>query len=109
MPLPEVKMTYRQLREAMEVFGLGERATLAQIRARYRELAKAHHPDRGRATDPETIRTVTNAYAVLMEYCNRYRYCFSEEEFLAQTPAERIKRQFGWDPVWSAQPEEKPD
>jgi len=102
-------MNYRQLREAMEVFGLVDRATLAQIRGRYRELVKAHHPDQGCATDPEAIRAVNNAYAILMEYCNSYHYCFSEEEFLTQTPAERIKRQFEWDPVWRGQPEQEPD
>jgi DnaJ-class molecular chaperone len=102
-------MNYRQLREAMEVFGLGERATITQLKVRYRELVKAHHPDRGTGTDPETIRVVNNAYGILIEYCNSYRYCFSEEEFLTQLPAERIKRQFEWDPVWSGQPEKEQD
>ena len=102
-------MIYQQLREAMKVFGLGERATLAQIKARYRELVKAHHPDQGCKTAPETIRMVNKAYAILMRYCTSYSYCFSEEEFLTQTPAERIRRQFGWDPVWGGQPEKESD
>lgn len=102
-------MDYRQLKEAMEVFGLGDRATLAQLKARYRELVKVHHPDQGGATEPGAIRAINSAYGILMEYCDNYRYCFSEDEFLTQKPVERIKRQFGWDPVWSGQPENEPD
>ena len=39
-------MTYRELQDALETFGLGERATLKEVKARHRALAKAHHPDR---------------------------------------------------------------
>lgn len=102
-------MTYRQLREALEIFGLGERATMEQLKARHRELVKTHHPDQGCSTDPETIRNINKAHKILMDYCQGYRYCFSEEEFLAQTPTERIKRQFGWDPVWSGQNDSEQD
>ncbi len=102
-------MTYQQFREAVEVFGLGERATLQQIKARHRELVKTHHPDRSSATNQETIRRINSAHKMLMDYCNGYHFCFSEEEFLTQTPTERIKRQFGWDPVWGGQGETQAD
>lgn len=98
-------MTYQELQEALAVFALGERATLAQVKARHRELAKRHHPDRGGSKDPEAMRRVNAAYRVLLEYCTNYRYCFSEEEFLEQVPAERLRRQFGWDPVWGGKEE----
>lgn len=89
-------MTYRDFKQAIEVFGLSERMTLDQIKARHRELAKANHPDYGNGTDPETMRKVNCAYEVLTAYCKNYRYCFTEEEFLEQTPEERLRRQFGW-------------
>jgi hypothetical protein len=73
-------MTYQELQDALGLFGLGERATLKQIKARHRVLAKMLHPDR-------------NSTA------------FSEAEFLEQRPEERLRRQFGWDPVWSGKPE----
>ncbi len=94
-------MTFQQFRDAVAVFGLGERATLAQIKARHRQLVKEHHPDRGKSTDTEAIRRINHAHALLTQYCRGYHYCFSEAEFLEQTPTERIRRQFGWDPVWS--------
>lgn len=92
-------MVYREFKQAVEVFDLGERATLQQIKARHRQLVKAHHPDQGKAADPEAIRRINCAYEVLSTYCKNYRYCFIEEEFLEQVPEERLRRQFSWDPT----------
>jgi hypothetical protein len=98
-------MTYRELQEALGIFGLGERATLRQIKARHRELARTFHPDRGSTADPAAMQRVNSAYRILTAYCEGYRFSFSEEEFLEQSPEERLRRQFGWDPVWSGKPE----
>jgi hypothetical protein len=43
-----------------EVLGLPEGATAEQVKARYRELALRHHPDRG--GDPEQFHCVRSAY-----------------------------------------------
>jgi len=93
-------MTYKKLRSAVRTFGLGERATLGDIKARYRQLAKHHHPDGGIAEDSEEIYRVIEAYRVIMEYVGDYRYCFSEREYLEQDPEERLRRKFGEDPLW---------
>ena len=93
-------MTYREFKQAIEVFGFGERVTLGQIKARHRELAKTYHPDHGNETDSEVIRNVNWAYEVLTTYCENYRYCLTEEEYLEQVPEERLRRQFAEDPAW---------
>lgn len=93
-------MTYAELQEGLRVFGLGERATLGEIKARHRELVKRHHPDAGRAGDPDTIRQVNQAYRVLLEYVSGYRFSFAEEEFYEQNPEARLWRQFADDPLW---------
>ncbi len=98
-------MTYRELQEALAIFGLGDQATLKQIKARHRALAKAHHPDRGADNDPAAMQRINAAYQLLLTYCTNYRFSFSEAEFLEQCPAERLRRQFGWDPVWSGRQE----
>lgn len=100
-------MTYQDFIKAVEVFGLGQRASLQQIKSRHRELVKTHHPDQSSDTNPDAIRRINCAYEILHQYCIDYQFCFSEEEFLEQTPSERLKRQFGWDPVWSGQTEPK--
>ena len=102
-------MTYQDFKKAVSIFGLGERANLAQIKDKQRELVKTHHPDIAQSSDPEAIREINSAYEILMEYCNNYQFCFSEEEFLEQTPDEMLKRQFGWDPVWGGQSESQDD
>ena len=98
-------MTYQELKAALELYQLGERATHKQIKTRHRELVKSHHPDHGCDNDPETIQKINAAYEILTVYCTNYRYCFTEEEFLEQVPEERLRRQFGWDPVWSGEGE----
>ena len=93
-------MTYEKLRAAIRTFGLGERATLDEIKARYRELAKRHHPDGGISEDTEAIYRVIEANRVILEYVESYRYCFSEQEYLEQDPEERLRRRFMADPLW---------
>jgi DnaJ-class molecular chaperone len=93
-------MTYNELKESLLLFGLGERATRGEIRARHRHLVKKHHPDTGAAADDERIRKINEAYRVLLEYIESYRYCFDEEEFYEQNPDERLRRQFMDDPLW---------
>jgi hypothetical protein len=92
-------MTFEELHQARRLFGLTERATLREIKARHRALAKRHHPDAG-GEDAEPIRRLNDAYRLLLAYCGGYRYSFAEAEFYEQNPEERLRRQFAWDPVW---------
>ena len=93
-------MTYADFLEARIVLGLGERATLKEIKTRHRELVKRHHPDTGNTDDPETIRKVNAAYRVLIDYVTAYNFSFAEDEFYEQNPEERLMRQFMDDPLW---------
>lgn len=93
-------MTYNDLQKALKVLGLGERATLREIKARHRELVKRHHPDSGKSGDSEAIRGVNDAYQVIQKYVAEYRFSFAENEFYEQNPEERIWRQFMTDPLW---------
>jgi len=100
-------MTYADLQNALAVLGLPQRATLAEIKRRHRQLVKQHHPDTGDHGDPEIIRRINAAYALLRAYCADYCYSFTNEEFLLQNPEERLRQQFAWDPVWGGNAEEK--
>ena len=51
------------------------------------------------------MQRVNAAHKILLAYCENYRFSFSEAEFLEQVPEERLRRQFGWDPVWGGPPE----
>ncbi len=93
-------MTHDELKAALRIFGLGERATLEEIKTRYRELARRHHPDGGNGTNPEEIYRVVEADRIIMTYVESYSYCFSEREYLEQNPEEQLRRQFMGD--WQA-------
>lgn len=93
-------MTFAELQDARLILGVGERATLAEIKARHKVLVKLHHPDSGNDINPEMIRKVNAAYRLLFDYVNAYRFSFVESEFYEQNPEARIRMQFADDPVW---------
>lgn len=55
------------LREALRIFGLAWPVTMAAVKAKYKELAKRHHPDanNGSKQSEETLKNVNLAYATL--------------------------------------------
>jgi hypothetical protein len=54
---------YGRKEEALAVLGLGPKATGLEIRRRYRELSRVHHPDAG--GDPEAFHRVSEAMDIL--------------------------------------------
>lgn len=98
-------MTYDELQAALEVFGLDDGATMAEIKQRHRELVKRHHPDGdegGHATaqDQQLIRRINAAHRIINDYVNNYRFSFNREEFYRQNPEARLYHQFDHDPIW---------
>ena len=99
-------MDYQQLKNALELFAIQDRASLKEIKARHKALVKKHHPDAG-GDDPEAIRAINAAYQCLMDYCSNYRFSFTHEEFMEQNPVERLREQFSYDPVWGGRDPDK--
>lgn len=94
-------MTHSQLLEALQVFGLPDRASMGEIKSRHRQLVKTLHPDTGKG-DEEAIRRVNAAYRTLLDYVANYRFSFTEDEFYEQNGEERLRRQFMDDPLWGS-------
>lgn len=92
-------MRYGELLKAQKLLGLGERASLKEIKERYRELARHHHPDAG-GEESAAMQEINSAYALLLAYVTNYRFSFAEDEFYEQQPEERLRRQFSDDPLW---------
>ncbi len=93
-------MTYAELVQALKVLGLGERASMAEIRGRHRQLVRRFHPDGGHNDGGERIRQVNEAYGLVQRYLADYRFSFVEAEFYDQNPEERMRQQFMTDPLW---------
>lgn len=56
-----------EIREALRIFGLSWPVTISDVKAKYKELAKRHHPDanNGSKQSEETLKSVNLAYAAL--------------------------------------------
>ncbi len=66
---------------ARKRLGLGEEASLAEIKRAYRELAVRCHPDRNPDIhrSAERFGEIVSSYETLMTYCANYRYSFRRE------------------------------
>ncbi|MDY6849530.1 MAG: DnaJ domain-containing protein [Thermodesulfobacteriota bacterium] len=93
-------MQYEELEQALDVFALTDRTTLQEIKKRHKNLVRRHHPDAGEQPDAEKMKMINAAYRVLMQYCEKYRFSFSREEFYRQNPEARLRDQFGEDFMW---------
>lgn len=90
-------MKYEEFQSALKTLKLSDRASLDEIKARHRALVKQHHPDRSEG-NPEKIREINAAYAIVTAYCRNYRFSFSQKEFYEQDLQERLRIQFGQEP-----------
>ncbi len=86
---------FDEIEEARKLLGLGEAATLKEIRSAYRRLAHQHHPDKHDSADEENnemMKKLNRAYKVLMDYCTDYKYSFREEAVAGTYPYEEDMR-----------------
>ena len=93
---------FKEIDQARRLLGLGEEATLKEIKSAYRRLAHRHHPDKHSSTageeTEETMKRLNAAYKLLMDYCNNYKYSFREEDVVRAYPHDEYLRKYyyGW-------------
>jgi DnaJ-class molecular chaperone len=85
-------MSPDEIQSALETLGLPPWISRDEIKARYRQLARSHHPDR--SGDAERMEQINAAYAVLMEYIDTFRYRFDEVEIAQHYPERGHAEQF---------------
>ena len=86
-----------EIDQARRLLGLGELASIAEIKTAYRHLCKQWHPDalEGDATGSGKIKDINAAYRLLLDYCETYRFSFSPEEVESFDPERWWSRRFG--------------
>ena len=88
--------------EARKILGLGDVATLKEIKGAYRRLASRYHPDKhtasGQAETEEMMKRLNRAYKLLTDYCTDYKYSFREEDVARTYPEEEYLRK--WRENW---------
>jgi DnaJ-class molecular chaperone len=93
-------LTFDTLIKAKTLLGLSNKATLSDIKTRYKSMMQQWHPDK-HPDDPETAHAmstqINDAYAVLLEYCTKYEFNFDEEHLREKTltPQEWWTKKFG--------------
>jgi len=94
------------VRRAANILGVGETASVAEIRHAYRRLVLLRHPDRlppdGGPEKIPVFQDIQRAYQILTRYVESYRYSFRPEDIRRdqEGPMEHHIRQFGRDPSW---------
>ncbi|OQX85930.1 MAG: hypothetical protein B6D55_06765 [Candidatus Omnitrophica bacterium 4484_70.2] len=94
--------SFEDIDKARRILGLGEEASMLEIKERYFNLVKRHHPDtHSEAKGDERIKEINWAYKVLLDYCRRYRVSFKEKDVkrsnIDESMYEHLKRYYdGW-------------
>lgn len=81
-------MTYEKLQKALETLDIVTRITQVELKERYLKLSKMHHPDMPEG-DAKKFKEINEAYKLVNEYIQNYRFSFDEDEFYAQNPFSR--------------------
>jgi DnaJ-class molecular chaperone len=93
--------SFEEIDRARRLLGLGEAASLNEIKAAYRRLARSNHPDLAEADEgrKEAMRELNWAYGLLEDYCSNYKYSFGKEDVARAYPNEAYLEQ--WREKWS--------
>ncbi|NPA73354.1 MAG: DnaJ domain-containing protein [Epsilonproteobacteria bacterium] len=73
-----------RIKKALKTLELAPFVSIKEIKDRYREMSKKYHPDI--CGDEEKMSLINEAYEVLKEYTERFRFSFDEEEINKQYP-----------------------
>ena len=94
---------WAKIMAARDLLGLGEKASLAEIKRGYRKQCKRYHPDVvGEASgenDP-AMHELTEAYQLLLDYCKEYRFPLEPGSDEPVDDEDWWMKRFGADPLW---------
>lgn len=99
------KSTIERITHARHLLELPETATMKTIKANYKKLMLKWHPDKHpdkKELSEQMTKQINHAYQIIIDYCDHYEFCFSEEEVEKYlTVREWWFSRFGNDPIWS--------
>jgi len=79
------QVSLSEFQAAVQSLDLLSLTTKEHVRKKYLKLSRQYHPDmEGGST--EKFQEVREAYEILTEYMDNFRFVFTEEEFKQQNP-----------------------
>ena len=79
------QVSLSEFQVAVESLGLVSLRTKEDVRKKYLKLSRKYHPDmEGGST--EKFQEIREAYEIIVEYMDNFRFVFSDEEFKQQNP-----------------------
>lgn len=78
-------MSYEKFEKALEVLEIASRITHGGLKKKYQKLSKIYHPDMPEG-DAKKFNEINEAYKLLNEYMQDFRFKLDEEEFYEQNP-----------------------
>lgn len=79
------QVSLSEFQDAVKSLDLISLRTKEDVRKKYLKLSKKYHPDmEGGST--EKFQEIRQAYEIIVEYMDNFRFVFSDEEFKQQNP-----------------------
>jgi hypothetical protein len=95
---------WAKIKESADLLGLGEKASLAEIKKAYRHLSKKHHPDVQNSSKQKSekvkMHKLTEAYQTLLHYCSEYHFPLIPGDNEHLEGEDWWLERFGQDPLW---------
>ncbi len=79
-------MDYEEFEKAVDCLGILTKLDQKTLKKNYLKLSKRYHPDMEEGSD-EKFREINEAYKLLKEYMDNYKFSFEKDEFLEQYPS----------------------
>ncbi len=101
-------LSHLSIKDAADILGIENKASINEIRSRYHILVKEWHPDvlQHDLEDPNKIIIQLNdAYDILIDYCMNYEFSFRPEDIRSNTLNNSMRSwmdQYGDDPIWGS-------
>jgi len=88
------QVSLSEFQDAVESLELLSLTTKEHVRKKYLKLSRKYHPDmEGGST--EKFQKIREAYEILVEYMDNFRFTFTDEEFKQQNPI-LVNVEQGW-------------
>ncbi len=81
-----------KIERALKIMELPPFISIKELKDRYKVLAGIYHPDFG--GDEKKMAAINNAYAILKQYMNNFKFSFTKEEINKQFPQDDYVSRF---------------